>query len=509
MIDHENMTYSGATKYLPQSLQFDFDRQVLDLIESGNFWQDAQRYVGPLPAPGDVGGWTLLRKSFAPILKLRECLNRHVRGVIGREPQFEAMLDGAQPLADAADSATGAAWYNEQEHKLARAIVTRLLSTGSAFIRYDVPPGLVSEGVDRNTGEPTMGVSAADWQAGYALTYLELCPRGTASITTDSLTKKKTSFYSYVEESESGQKTKCIQVSWLDADKITRVRVVKSNAPADEWAVDCGGNLLVLEANIERMITPDLLRLQDIVCSIATMVKVNTDVAGYPQTDAIDIAKPSIRVAAPTTENPNATRLEAVPMASGPRSMRAWYSEVARDNDGNVITADDGKPIMRSGSVQYRDPVSSQPLRDDIDMFNNEIYTACNQRHIAQQSRGNTSAEYLIEMRADYADSLLETQPDLERLLSNAFKARLCMAAFLAGDGEALETFKAGYVRVALMLNAGPISGGQAQEILARVAAGLLSKETAMILLGIDDPDAELDKIKAQVATETPEELSL
>ena len=494
-IEHELLTYQSASRYLPQTMRADFDAEILALIESSDFWQNAARYVGPLPAPGDVAGWLLLRKSFAPILKLRECLNRHVRGVIGREPQFESVAESAS-LNEEADATTGATWYERGEHKLARAIAKRLLATGKVYLRYDVPPGLIVEGTDRETGDAAQGVDAANWREAYGLTHVELCARGSAFIHVDPATMRKTAFYSYVE-GEANQKTKCIQISWIE-NKKTRVRVVKSNAPSEDWSVDTGGNLLVLEADLEPMITPDLLRLQDIVCSIATMMKINADVAGFPQTDAIDIARPVQRVPAPTEAEPDATKAVEAPVASGPRSMRAWYSEVARDANGKVITGEDGKPIIRSGSIQYRDPVSSQPLRDDIEFLNTEIYSACNQRHIPARTSANASAEMLVEARADYADSLLETQPDLERLLQTLFKARLCMAAYLAGDDVTLAQFKAGYYRVALQLNTGPVSVAEAQEIRAGRTDGLLSDETAMIMLGIDDPDAELSKIAEQ-----------
>lgn len=504
-IEHETLTYQSAARYLPQTMRADFYAEVLALIESSDFWQNAARYVGPLPAPGDVAGWQLLRKSFAPILKLRECLERHVGGVIGREPQFESVAE-SKALNVEADAVTGAIWYERGEHKLARAIAKRLLATGKVYLRYDVPPGLIVEGTDRETGELTIGVAASTWADAYELTHVELCARGSAFVYVDPSTLRKTSFYSYVEE-ETNQKVKCIQISWIDENKMTQIRVVRSSGAPTNWEIDTGGNLLILEADLEPMITPDLLRLQDIVCSIATMLKINADVAGYPQSEMIDIARPVERVPAPTEADPNAVKLVPAAIATGPRTRQAWYSQMATDKDGKVMTGDDGKPILRSGSIHYRDPVSSQPLRDDIEFLNTEIYSACNQRHISARTSANASAEMLIEARADYADSLLETKPDLERLLQTMFKARLCMAAHLAGDSATLEQFKAGYYRVALQLNTGPISVADATEIRARRTDGLLSTETAMILLGIENPDAELDKIAEQnkTALVTPE----
>lgn len=519
------LNYKGAMKFLPRTTgQRTIEQDVLDLIETAKM-DVLARYVGPLPATGDLAGWAMLEKSFAPIFKLRECAGRHVRGVIGREPQFESVLDGieepkkkrlkrdgyreartdAEALADEADDVQGDVWDERGEHKIAKAACKRLISTGKVFLRYDIPPGLVEEFVDFESNETFSGIAAESWQDAYRLTHMELCPRGSAAVYTDPSTLRKTAFYSYAEEDDSGKKTRCVQVSFLNDEGLTQVRVFKdSSAEPQEWEVDCGGTLLVVEAELEPLITPDLLQLQDIACSIATMVKVNADVAGFPSVDAIDIAPPTVQVAAPTEADPTATKRVPVTLPNGPRTIRATYSEIARDNEGNPLTGEDNKPILRQGRLQYRDPVSSQPLRDDIEFFNTEIYSGFNQRHIQARTSANASAQMLVEMRSDYADSLLETKPDLEKLLRAVFKGRLCMAASLASGAEAeaaLKQFKAGRVRVDLMLNAGPLSVEEKNEILARREAGLLSDETSMVLLGTEDFASEILKLNAQKAT--------
>ena len=499
----DTLDYNGARKFIPPVNGTDkgalFERDLLALVEANDFWQDSRRYCGPLPRPGDVAGMLLLRRSFAPILKIRECLRRHVRGVIGREPLFEFVpATENQTLADEANAIQGGVWDEEGEHKIAISAAQRLCGTGRVFVRFDVPPGMVEEITDPETGETVSGVRAESWQEAYAKTYIEIAPRGTAHVYTDPETREKTAFYSYTEEHERGAKTHCVQVSWLDSNKMTQVRILRANGANDAWELDTGGVLLVVEANTNALVTPDLLRLQDIVCSISTMVKINSDVAGFPQLDAIDMAPPVREVSAPTTENPNATRREGVPIQHGPRTVRAWYSEFVTDEKGNPVRDDKGALQMRRGALQYREPVSSEPLRSDIEFFTTEIYSAFNQRHIQARTSANASGEMLVEMRSDYADSLLETKPDLEKLLRLLKKARLCLAAYLAGDNAALETFKAGRVRVDLQLNAGPLSAAERAEVLKRLDAGLLSNETAMLLLGTEDVDAELEKIRAQ-----------
>jgi hypothetical protein len=104
----------------------------------------------------------------------------------------------------------------------------------------------------------------------------------------------------------------------------------------------------------------------------------------------------------------------------------------------------------------------------------------------------------LVEMRADYADSLLETKTPVERALREIFHARLCAGAYLAGDLATLARFKAARMNVGLQLNAGPLSPAEQDAIMARYDKGLLSEQTAMVMLGTEDVDAELAQKKEE-----------
>jgi hypothetical protein len=540
-INYANLDYKTAKSYLPRPIliRADFEGQVLELIESGDFWQNAQRYCGPMPEPGDdyASAMAMLKKSFTPILKVRECVRRLVRGVIGREPQFEVVLEGIdnrkkerrkrqnyeqsrsdlELLADTADDVQGDVWDERGEHKIAKKAVQRLASIGRAYIRYDIPPGLLETGTDPRTGEETTGVAVETWEEAYRLTHMELCPRGTAFVHTDSSTQEKTAFYSYTEtDPDNEKKTRnCVQVSWLEQyeyfetegqptrreklpSPITQVRIFRDKGEPDSWEMDTGGILLVVEAETEPLITPDLLQLQDIACAMGTMVKINCDVAGFPQEDSIDIDRPLEEV--PDPANPSKTKLVETTLPSGPRTRRVNMSYTEVDDKGNMVLDKDDRPIVRQGRLQYREPVSSEPLRDDLSMVNREIYSALNQRHIEARVSADASGNMLVELRADYADSLLELKPDVEKLFRNVQRGRLCMAAYLATGDEAaaaLEEFKKGRVRFDLNLNAGPLSAEERADIIARLDKGLLSRETAMVMLGDGmDVEAELDKIR-------------
>ncbi|RYG65205.1 hypothetical protein EON80_17795, partial [bacterium] len=446
-IDIQSINFGDTGKYLPTPVDaYTFEDALYKLLEERDFWQAGRRYLGPLPSGDEyLAGIALLRKSFAPVLKLRECLNRHVRGVINREPNFGNLLDSKE-LAKAADEIQGNVWDERGEHKIAKATCRRLVATETAFLRFDVPAGYIKtfKVVVDGAEKTYTGIDERDWKKAYALTHMELCPRDTAAVVTDPETMRDIAFFAYDEPvpGDSEKRRNCVQISTVEADGLTLVRVVRSdNSEPEEWKVDTGGFPLVLKAETASIVTPDLLQLQDLACGIGTMVKINADVAGFPQVDLIDMEK--VTRTEPDPNRPGETREVPEAMPSGPRTMRGHYSFAEEDEDGAPKEDKDGKPIVRRGQIQYREPVSSQPLRDDIEFFNTEIYRGFNQGHIATRRSANSSAELLVAERADYADSLLETKPDMERLLRNVFKARLCMAAYLAQDTNVLAQFKA------------------------------------------------------------------
>lgn len=537
MLEPEKLTYADAKGYLP-ALPFggvkNFESEILKLIEEKDFWQNAARYVGPMPAPGPgfAAAMLMLKRSFVPILKAREVLRRHVRGVVGNAPHFEIvfpeLVDGSkkrrkrpdyessrtavEALADEVDALQGEVWDENMESKKIDAFAKRLRATGKAYLRYDVPPGLIKTKLNDDGSEavgednkPIRGVEVDDWKDAYELLYVELAPWGSATVYTDPFTNKKTSFYSYKEPRPGDPKAtrNCVQVSWLERVRegderyyITRVRVLRDDNQNDEWSLDTGGNLLVIDAEMEPLLTPDILQLQDIECAMATMVKINDDVAGFPQETMTDIAVPAKYEDDP--DNPGERKRVEVPLPTGPRTIRYLYSYQDKDENGRALTDEQGKPVIRQGALHHRAPVSSDPLRADADWIELQIYRATNQAHVPARASAAASAAMLVELRSDYADSLMETKPDVEGAVRKLFHARLCLSAYLAQNTELLKQLKRARMRVDCQLNAGPLSVEERTEILTRYEKKLLSKQTAMVLLGTEDVDAELAQLKEE-----------
>jgi hypothetical protein len=503
---------------------------ILSLADDGssNTLNDyLNRYLGPMPGAGDSSGYLALYKSFAPIDKCLEVLRRHRNGVVGREPAFELAFDavprkrerqrqtmalsdaqaGAQVIAeanaaltafaDAADATQGAWWDERGGHEIVKRFALHLLARRRCFWRYDVPPGLLVEGVDRtNPQQMALGVDAATWQEALDSIYFEVCAPGSTAIYDDPRTKRKTGVFHYEEEDDNGNKTKCIQLSWVDKKtKLTMVRVVRERGDDDNWTVDTGGQLLVIGAQIEAFLTPGMVRLENIISTIATMIKFNGDVAGFPQTTMLDVDKPAVE----TTPGNSSTRTDTS-LNVGPGSASFLMSYMDVDASGNPLLDGNGKPIIRQGQAIFRNPVDSKPLRDDAEWFETQLYRAANQGHIAARRSANASAAMLVQDRADFADSLLQTKPHIEGALRKLLDGVFCLAASLAGDTGALSNFKQGRMTVTCNLNAGPLSVEERAEIRATYKDGLLARETTIVMLGTEDVDAETTKIEEDAA---------
>jgi hypothetical protein len=97
-----------------------------------------------------------------------------------------------------------------------------------------------------------------------------------------------------------------------------------------------------------------------------------------------------------------------------------------------------------------------------------------------------------VQARADFLDSLLITKPLTETLIRWILETALRFAAVFSGDSKAFDLIRP---MADCKPNTGPLAPDERAAIVDMVEKDLMSVETAMVLLGIDDPDAEKAKI--------------
>jgi hypothetical protein len=516
------LDYANAIKMLP--VQDDLEKAAFVFLESEDYFQSGKQYIGPQAATGDTEGKKYIEQSFVALAKLGELARRYVSGAVGQEPSFETVDDvvvavgipapnevepKASEAKSAADMALGAWWDAEKMAETTELFTARLCSMLSAYFHYGVPPGLVRD-VEGTDGAIQSAIQADGFEDALNLIYCESPKPGTATIYTDPETREKYGMYSYSEQKKVGTETKtinCLEISWCprrdetgakvpDENLLTRVLILKSDDSApQQFALETGGVPLVVGATFHPLVFAALaskcnISLNNAINAVSTMVKINADVAGFPEKNHLDIDPPVINTGR-IDEETGVTIYEDVEVVTGPRTAPFHMSVVDESNNeqGRVVKS------ARSGTIIYRAPVSSEPLLEVIRFYMRALYESANQAHVLELLSPDSSGVARVEARADFARALLKIARKVEGSLREVFRGVRCLAAYVGNDAR-LEQFKSLRDNVTCHPNSGPLTPDEKRLILEMVAAEVISRELAMVMMGVEDVEAEMQKIQ-------------
>jgi hypothetical protein len=244
--------------------------------------------------------------------------------------------------------------------------------------------------------------------------------------------------------------------------------------------------LYVDVAELPSLISPAAHKLQNALNVINSMILKNGDLAGFRERNYINLQRPQVQVS--DTSKAEGYRLEAAALEVGADAANFLTGIVYRDDTGNEKIA--------NGAVIISDPVSPEPLITAAERFERGFYQAVSQLHVLISGDATASAVSRVQARADFVQSLLKTKPKIEGVLRSRLRAVLLLAAFLADDKEHLKRFKELRVRVDCRLDPGPMTPDEKRALLELHEGGMISRETAQTLLGIEDLDGEQQKLQ-------------
>lgn len=459
----------------------------------GDHFQGGREWVGPPPPPAMYDAAMLrLQKAWCPSPVINEMIENHMVGVVGREPAFEIVLardeNADSTERDAINAAIGSWWDERNGLEVIQEWVQRLRWAGRATLRLFVPPDLM-QASDENEDEVTAftlpdGVSTPQEALQYI--YLEAPDVEAATVYQDPRSKREAGLYSYFEDvvvNGNKRKKRRIEVTFVaDAEAIagqTVLRVLQDKTVIGEIAFPCGGQALMYEARLPLLFNDPVRRLQQALNMINTMLPLNDAYAGFRSKDYINVEPP---------------RDEAAPLA-GPSQFMMWYSAPYYEVDANG---------RRTGEIKYyppqlitTEPVDSTGIRADLDHFDRLIRRFCKQEYTLLAGDGNASAVALIQKRAVFANDLLKTGPAVEGALRWLQTALWCFALYLSGHEAEIEGFREEYRATARVKPyTGPLTPDEQRVVMEQYTAKLMSRETAMALLGCEDLDAELARIE-------------
>ena len=149
-------------------------------------------------------------------------------------------------------------------------------------------------------------------------------------------------------------------------------------------------------------------------------------------------------------------------------------------------------------TVMYRDPVPVTTFNDTADAAYQGMLEEVHQLHAAIAGDATASGESRRQARADFEASLGATISEVEAAGRWLLETALAMAAAFANQPGRFDSLRATFT---CRVDSGPISADEQDQTRQNVEAGLLSKETGMVRIGVDDTDAEKTKIAAEGET--------
>jgi hypothetical protein len=478
MAPFDQLTQQEAEDLLKAPDGYEHNRLMYD----GDHWGPAGCFwIGPRPAQNDAGASdTMTQIARALISKnvIAEVVRRHVGGCLGRPMAWSLSLarplaDGEQPTADEqvliqdATALIRSTWDARGLGAMLQDAAATLLLAGRAPLRLYVPSGLLDDGQ----------IPAGDLVESMALIYADPAPDPTAAtVANDESTRQDVGIYAFTEG-----KATAIELSYLDND-LTFLRRLDQAEPA--YALDFGGRLPLYEMRRPQLITPQVRQQQQLLNLSLTMLGRNVVLGGFLERILLNAQLPGTMIKGAD----GITRFVAAPFQVGAGTTNVLAGIPIR-NDLGEITG------YTTPSVIYRDPVRTDTFVETKDAAYRGILEEVQQLHAIISGDAAASGESREQARADFITSLSDTETQIEQAGRWLIETLLAMASAFAGQPGHFAALRA---TVACRIDAGPISALDQGATRDNVAAGLLSVETGMERIGVEDTAAELARIASE-----------
>lgn len=471
---------------------------------SGDHWQDGAGWVGPRPPMGDPASAQVLseiKTAFVSSNKVKEVVRRHIGGSIGREPSWgltvrRPLKQGKKPTAaeqkliDEAEALLTEWWDERGIHTLLQDVTATLLLGSRASLRLFVPPARLVDGK----------IPQADLRTALFAIYAHQPALTQATEITDPATQQRAGIYTYTEQellsTTIGESR--VELTALDEQNRTVLRILRADGTivAEADPLDLGGQLLLHELKRPLLVTEQIRENQKQLNLAKTMMGRNVVQGGFLERIILNGQLPGSYV--DDASQPSGKRFVPAPFRVGAGTTNFIAGATYQDADG--------KTQIANPSVVYRDPVKVDTFEMTERAAYRSILEEAQQLHALISGDATASGESRKQARGDYEDDLGLTKTPIDRAGRWLLETALNLAAIFSGQPGRFASLRATF---SARINTGPMSSEEIGEIQALTGdKPLLSQETGMSRIGIEDTDAELAKIAAETAAAAAPELA-
>lgn len=378
-------------------------------------------------------------------------------------------------------------WKDRDVDEIIRTAVERALYSSTGYIRLYIPQGLLNG----NT-VPVQEIAEV-----INLIYVEAPTVGTAARIKDNLTEDIAMVSFRTERSEIDNKDyEYGEIVWCDrSNQITNIKFLSNDPNAGEQltSVQLRGRLTAHCIKVRPLITRQIIDNQKVVNLSLTMMSRNVVIGGFLERVVTNTQLPGRYVA--DAEAIGGRRFEPKPLKFGGGITTVLNPIIVED--------DEGKKTIANPSITYRDPVPVTTFAESKQIAQNSILQDAEQTHMIVAESGFASGEARIQARANFATSVLRTKPSVDNAVMWLLDTVLQMAATFAGDQDKYKDIKA---FCDVKPDTGPLTPEEKRVTLEMYKSGLISRESAMVILGCDDPDEEITRMESEVKVTTPVE---
>lgn len=478
------------------------DLQQREEFTLGDQWDEGRGWVGPNPKDDDTAT-DLIRPHFVQRNALKEVVTRHRDAVIGKEPQWDlTSADKRVTLRKEAIDALVTWWDDNQalealqeatlrllfaQEKAAKGEVTRpAVSPIRLFLRASSvgPDGRIPH---RKTLAEALGdiaVHAASPVNAGVLKNLDGDPIATRYEYTDETNQKR------LEVTGVARNLASLGLDVTPTDDTLVLVMAGNQIEGEPVAYPLAGRLLVHEMTREPLITPGAVSQQKLINKAWTMLSHNMDVAGFTERVFLNAQSPGRWV----DENGN-------PSEPGEGKFVPDPLFVGAGSTNHVVGLPepraDGGYTYTSPNVLWRDPVDPETFLKTSDGAYRAILEECKQLHVLLSADGAASGASRKQATADYLDSLDPTARAVQGAVRWMLGTALRLAGVLMNEPERHDSLRPmSQVRITVVQP----TPEDVKATIEKRDARLISRETAMSEVGIEDPDAEMERIKAEEA---------
>jgi len=484
-----------------------------DKFYQGDHFQDFDGWIGAKPPQGTPGyNETVLQieRGFVSENVIKEVTDRHGSGVLGREPLWgflpseaitpsveqrrklfsklfklvrttvQRVTGGSQDnLAQEADDALTIWWNNRKPRNVLKEALRIALVEERVILRFFLPKGL------RNSNGEI--VLRKDLTSAVDIPRLEVLTADIAGIFVDDDTLQQFGVYLYKRRSDD---KKVAEVTFVQ-DGLTVLQVLVDGEAPQTFPFELGGRLLMHELVRQALISPQVMSNQRALNLALTMMMRNVNLAGSLERTILNAEPPKKITKVRDKSAPGGYREELIETNKyweGPGATVALAGLLIRNDKGEIIG-------RANPNISFRDPVPIDTFTGTRDQFYASILGQCQQRHALISGDAMASGKSRSEARGEYRGSLWESKDPVDDTGRWMLETELRLSAQLCGRSREFLSLRADFNAT---VEDGPIDPEDRQENRADVQAGLMSKETAMSRNGIEDTDAEVERISQE-----------